>query len=132
MAKHTNIRDLVDSFTADIEALIRDEIRRGFDAALGFAGTPRPTVREPSATSPAGKAAPARRKKGQKRTPEEILAVKETLRSYIAKNPGQGIEAIGKGLGVPTKELTRPASQLIAAKSIRTTGQKRATKYFAK
>ena len=41
-----------------------------------------------------------------------------------------GIEAIGRGMGVPTSDLSRPAKQLIEAKTIKTTGEKRATKYF--
>src|SRR5262245_20230840 len=127
MAKAGSVRDLVDSFTADIEALIREEIRRGFEAAIGGAPSRAParTVSRASAAPAAKPAAGGRRKKGEKRSPAELVAVKESLCSYIAKNAGQGIEAIGKALGVPTKDLARPAKQLIEAKAIRTTGAKR-------
>ena len=39
---------------------------------------------------------------------------------------------IGKTMNVATKELALPVQKLWAAKAIRTKGQKRATKYFAK
>ena len=53
------------------------------------------------------------------------------LLTYVRSNPGEGLESIGKGLGLPTKELKLPVQKLLASKSVRTTGQKRGTKYFA-
>jgi hypothetical protein len=70
--------------------------------------------------------------KGQKRAPEDIAALTNDLRLYIAKNPGQRIEQIGKALGVPTKELALPARKLIAAGQVRTKGEKRATEYHVR
>lgn len=35
-------------------------------------------------------------------------------------------------MGVPTKDLKRPVENLFEDKAIRTRGQRRATKYFAK
>jgi hypothetical protein len=35
MAKHEDVRSLVESFTADLEELIKAEIRRGFETAFG-------------------------------------------------------------------------------------------------
>ena len=40
------------------------------------------------------------------------------------------MEAIGKALGTPTKELNLPVKKLLSAKRIRTKGEKRATEYF--
>ena len=40
------------------------------------------------------------------------------------------MEAIGKALGTPTKDLNLPVKKLLAAKKIRVEGQKRATEYF--
>jgi hypothetical protein len=40
------------------------------------------------------------------------------------------MEAIGKALGKPTRELNLPIKKLLSAKRIRSEGHKRATEYF--
>jgi hypothetical protein len=87
-----------------------------------------------AAKAPA-KAAPkkpvaVKRPLGAKRPPEEIAKLTERLGSYIASNPGNGIEHIGKALNTPTSELTLPIKKLLASKKIRFEGQKRATRYY--
>jgi hypothetical protein len=52
------------------------------------------------------------------------------LAGYIRDFPGRGVEVIGEKLHIPTKELALPIKKLIAEKRIRTTGNRRATKYF--
>ncbi len=54
----------------------------------------------------------------------------DKLGEYIKANPGRRMEAIAKALGAPTKELNLPVKKLLAAKKIRSEGQKRATEYF--
>jgi hypothetical protein len=133
MSQHQSVRDLVDAFSVELEALIKDEIRRGFETVLGGqAPTSRARASKAAAAPVKSDAKFARpgRKKGEKRTAAQLGAVKNALFAWIEKNPGQRIEQIGKGLSIPTKDLKRPASQLIDAKQIKTTGQKRATKYF--
>jgi len=66
-----------------------------------------------------------------KRSPAELAALIKKLHSHIAKHPGQRIEKIGAGLGVPTKALVLPVKRLISEKKVTTKGQKRATTYFA-
>jgi hypothetical protein len=84
------------------------------------------------ATRAAGsrKAAP-RRALGEKRPPAELAKLTEKLGDYIKAHPGERMEAIGKALGVPTRELNLPVKKLLAARRIRTQGHKRATEYFA-
>jgi hypothetical protein len=41
------------------------------------------------------------------------------------------MDAIGKALGTATKDLILPVKMLLAAKTIRTKGEKLATEYFA-
>jgi predicted transcriptional regulator len=53
-----------------------------------------------------------------------------SVRSYVAKSPGQGVEKMARELGVPSRELVLPIKKLLADKAIKTTGHKRATKYF--
>ena len=73
-----------------------------------------------------------RRGAGQKRPPAELARTVERLLAAIKAKPGQGMEALGAGLGLVTRELALPAKKLLAAKKVRTTGAKRATKYFPK
>jgi hypothetical protein len=78
-----------------------------------------------------GRRAVAKRK-GQKRTPDQLDALTESLYKAIKSGPGRRIEQIGETLGVPTKDLALPAKKLISEKRVKTKGVKRATTYFAK
>jgi predicted transcriptional regulator len=49
----------------------------------------------------------------------------------VGSNPGLRIEQINRALGTRTAELRLPLRKLIAAKQIKTKGQRRATRYFA-
>lgn len=85
-----------------------------------------------SAKVKAEKAPSTPKAKGEKRTPAELAALTGKLGAYIVANPGNGIEVIAKGLGTTTKELSLSIKKLVADKKIRSTGQKRATRYFSK
>jgi hypothetical protein len=82
------------------------------------------------AAAPKKPAAPAR-PFGAKRPPGELAKLTEKLAEYIKAHPGLRMEAIGKALGAPTKDLSFPIKKLILAKKIRSEGHKRATEYFA-
>jgi hypothetical protein len=82
--------------------------------------------RKATATSARG------RKKGEKRTPEELEGLANSLLAEIKREGNRGIEAIAKAMKVPTKELALPIRKLNEEGKIRTKGQKRATKYFAR
>lgn len=69
------------------------------------------------------------RKVATKRSPEAIEALKTKLVGHIASHPSEGVEAIGKALGVSTKEIALPMKALVKSGSLKTTGEKRATKY---
>jgi hypothetical protein len=70
------------------------------------------------------------RAKGAKRSQDELENLTTRLLTYIKSNAGQRIEQVAKGMGVSTRELNLPAKKLLANKSIKTKGQKRATQYF--
>jgi hypothetical protein len=72
----------------------------------------------------------SKRAPGEKRPPAEVAKLTDGLGDYIKANPGQRMEIIGKALGVTTRELNLPIKKLLAAKRIRSEGQKRATEYF--
>ena len=130
------IRAALDSFVEDISNLIQQAALESVEQALagasaipgrrGSRGAGRSSVAAPFVALSRG------RKKGAKRTQDELDQLIKKLHGYIAKNPGQRIEQIAQGLDITTKELNLPAKKLIGDKKLSTKGQKRATTYFAK
>ena len=72
----------------------------------------------------------AKRRAGEKRSPQILAQVTEQVFNHIKTNAGQGVEQIAKALGTTTKELTLPIRKLLAEKKVTSKGQKRATRYF--
>ncbi|MEO8904795.1 MAG: DNA-binding protein [Polyangiaceae bacterium] len=128
------IRAALDSFVDDLSNLIQQAALESVEQALaGASEIPGARGgRGARAASSAPFASLASRKKGAKRTPEELEQLIKKLHGYIAKNPGQRIEQIAASLDISTKELNLPAKKLISEKKLSTKGQKRATVYFAK
>ncbi len=58
------------------------------------------------------------------------MALTGKLLAYVERHPGNGIEKIGAGIGVSTRDLQIPVRRLLAARKIRTRGAKRATRYY--
>lgn len=148
-------RDAIDArvknFVADLEQLVRSAALEAVQAALG-GGSAAPAKRKPGRppksaapaaakpaaakpAAPAAKAAPApkagKRKKGQKRTQAELAALQTKLDNYVKSNEGKRIEEISKALSIPTGELTRPMKKLMDEGKVRSTGERRATRYYA-
>jgi hypothetical protein len=123
------VREAVESFVEQLTELIQRAALESVQTALngGSAPSQRGSSREFSRASVASE----RHQPGSKRTPAELAALIKKLHAYIAKNPGQRIEKIGTGLGVPTKALVLPVKRLISERKVTTKGQKRATLYFA-
>jgi len=129
------IRAALDSFVNDLSSLIQEAALESVEQALAEASTiPGRGGRgaRAAASSSSFVSLSQSRKKGAKRTPEELEQLIKKLHGYIAKNPGQRIEQIAQGLDISTKELNLPAKKLISDKKLSTKGQKRATTYFAK
>lgn len=139
MSLTQEIESRIQSFVAELNALVRRQALQAVADALGTGGgVQRRGPGRPRATNGAAlEGAAARgpraraRRKGEKRTAAELAALERTLFEHVRANPGQGIEAIGKGLALPTSELSRPMKKLVERREIRTQGAKRATKYFA-
>jgi hypothetical protein len=112
----------IDSFIADIAELAKDAARETLSVALG-AG--------PDGFDLSRSFGELRgRRRGGKRSPDEITQMADTLLDYIGKNPGQRMESIARALDSSTQELTLPIKKLILGGRLRTEGQKRATSYF--
>ena len=121
------IRQTIEDFVEKLSGLVRQAALQSVTEAFGAGGAP--ARRGRGAALPA--AAPSRgRAKGQKRPPEALAQLTESLLAAIKASPGQRMEEIAKGLGTSTGELTLPAKKLLAEKKIKTKGERRATKYF--
>lgn len=146
MDMESQIKSRVDAFVAELSAMVKkaaleavtNALKAGDGGAPGVAktaGKKRGPTAAASKSAKAPKAAPAapaaaKRKAGQKRSPEEIAKTTDKLLQYITKNSGQRIEEIAKGVSNSTKELTLPIKKLLNDKKISAKGEKRATRYF--
>jgi len=135
----------IDSFVKELEVLVRSAAVDAVSRALGGNGAapvrrappasaPRPAAaaKTPPPTAKAG--APAKltfkRKKGTKRTAEQLAQIDAAIVAFVKSNAGKGVEHMGKALGVPTNDLKLRVGNLVAARKLKKTGVKRATKYF--
>jgi hypothetical protein len=112
-------------------AAIRADLRAEFLSALGGDSSKR-QGRRGRRPGPRPAALKNVRSKGGRRTAEELETLTTTTLAVIKKTPGLRAEQLAAALGVSTKELVRPITKLFEAKAVRTTGQRRGTKYFAK
>ncbi|UJR80846.1 DNA-binding protein [Sandaracinus amylolyticus] len=143
MSLTQEIEARIEKFVSELNELVRKQALDAVASALGTGGAPvrRGPGRPPksaagngaaaavSAPAPKARAAKAR-KKGEKRTADELAQLEGSLENFVRTNPGQGIEAIGKAIGFATAELARPMKKLVQRGSVRTEGEKRATKYY--
>ena len=147
----------VSSFVSELETLIRAAALEAVQAALGAAQAPKAAAAspKPKASKPAAKASEAapkaseaaapkasaaetsasaaalpRVKKGARRSAADVAAAARAIKQHLTANPGQGVEAIAKALGAPSKDLALPIANLLGARSIRKEGEKRGTRYF--
>ena len=126
----SRIRGMVEAFAGDLADLIRESAMETVRDALG--GVPSGGRRGGAARASAAGAGRRALPKGAKRPPDEIVKLTSRLLEYVKGHKGERIEQIAKGMGVSTRELNLPVKKLIANKSLRTRGQKRATQYFTK
>lgn len=98
----------------------------GDDAAPARRGPGRPPSK-----AKAGRRVGRPKGRGGKRSTEQVDQMAERVLAYVKSNPGQGLEAIGKHIGIATKELKLPVIKLLGARQLKKSGQKRGTKYFA-
>jgi hypothetical protein len=148
MPNNTNqqLDSTIQSFVAEISNLVRLSALEAVHAALGGGGAA-PARRGPGRPRGSGarrgpgrpkgsrnkpKAMPARAARGGKRarrSSEDVEATASKFLSFVKSNDGKRLEEISAGLKIPTSALKLPAQKLLAAKALRTTGQKRGTKY---
>jgi hypothetical protein len=114
----------VQGFVAHIVELVHqaaiETLHTAFAGPIAADAADRPGERGPAAASASPKRAPA-----------DLQALSSRLAAFIQANPGLRIAQISHSLGTTTKDLALPIRKLTASGVIRTTGQKRTTRYFA-
>ena len=115
----TEMNRVVSGFVAQITELARRAAIDTLEASLGRrgGGSLMPRV--------------GGRRKGSKRTGNELEKLGEAFQAFVTKHPGLRIEQINKQLSTTTKDLALPIRKLISEGAIKTKGEKRSTTYFA-
>lgn len=128
------LRELVDRFVGELTILVQQGTLDRLREALGATEVAKRGPGRPR-KSPGARRVSAPRKRagrgGGRRSQEDVAALGQGVLAHVQANPGQRLEEIGRDMGLPTKELKRPIANLLGAKSLRTEGQKRGTRYFA-
>lgn len=117
------INERIDAFVSDITDLAKKAALETLETGLS-GGAPRTSAAKGLGGTTRG------RRKGGKRSPDEIKEAATQLLDYIRDNPGQRMEAIAKAMGSTTKDLTLPIKKLLQQNMVRVEGQKRATSYY--
>lgn len=140
------IRDLVEQFAAQIEAMAKRSALEQVLASLGASvgaradaparrGPGRPkgskNVTSAPAAPAAGSATIVKVRKGRRRSAEDVGAMGDTLLAHVKANPGQRGEQIAAALKSDVGTIRLPMKALIAAKKVTTRGQRRGMTYFA-
>lgn len=140
---NNELRFLVENFTTELTALVERTVSEALENLPLTSSLKGRRAHQASATSPQkasrrGKKARAARSRAagrrasfHRRTPEELADLESRLYREIKRKGGRRIEEIAESLGEDTKTLTLPAKKLIGANKVRTSGQKRATRYTA-
>ena len=137
----SEIQVRIQAFAQEMSTLMRQAAMEAMEDALGGGTGTRRARATPAAKAKgtpgrkpkAGKKAPAAKKRrGGKRTAAELLVLEEEFLKEVKKAGGRRVEEIGKAMGVSTKDLALPVKKLLSDKKIKTTGKRRATRYFAR
>jgi hypothetical protein len=121
----SDIRSLVEEFTNQLELTIRRMALEQVEAALngGVAVTRRGPGRPRKATT-------ARSSRGGKRDSGAMEEMQTALLAHVKSHPGQRGEQIAEALGTDVGAMRLPMKKLIAARTVRTEGQRRGMTYF--
>ncbi len=124
----TTVARLAETFAVQLVAAVRGmSLEEILGASATVAVVP---VKKNGATSTPVKAP---RSKGRlaRRSAEDIAKVEAAIVALVKASKGIGAEQIRAHLKLTKAELASPINAALAAKKLRKTGQKRATKYYA-
>jgi hypothetical protein len=136
MAKQPNfnpdIQALISSFSNDLELIVRratlEQVVATLGAQLGVTtkrGPGRPRTASTSGFKPIVKRGP-----GGRRSPEYLIKLSESLLAHVKQHPGQRGEQIAAALKTDVGTMRLPMKKLIAAKKIKTKGNRRGMTYL--
>jgi hypothetical protein len=136
MAADKKIRDLVESFVAELTVLAHEAAIEQVQAALTSAAPKRgPGRPRGSGSKKAGthKRAVSRKKKGKRilRSSAAVDSVAADVLAFVKSHDGAAMTEIAAALGSTSKDLRLPVLKLLGDKALRTTGQRRGTRYHA-
>jgi len=114
----TQIKERIQSFVTELDLLVRKSTLEALHGLLNGSSTP---VR---------RGRPAGRPRGR-RSSADVGAAAEAVLAHVRANDGQGVSEIAAGTGIALKDVKKAVVQLLAARQIKKTGQKRGTKYHA-
>ena len=72
------------------------------------------------------------RKKGSRRSAEDLAKMQASVFKFLKAHPGSSAGEISEGVGISAPELAVPVKKLLAAKQISKKGERSNTQYFAK
>ena len=133
MATHIQdqISHRIQAFAAELEALVRKAAIDAVATSLGGTASASSAAARPAARVAAPAAARAsKHASGGKRPPALLAATVVKAGDWVKSHPGHGVEDMAKALGLKTKDLALPIAKLLAKKTIKKRGVKRATKYY--
>jgi hypothetical protein len=121
----SSIESLLADFAAQFELLVRQSAVERVMAALESEGAP---SRGRPGRPPGSRNKLAR---GGRRASGDMDAMQEQLLSHVKANPGQRSDQIATALGSDVKTIRLPMQKLIAARQVKTQGQRRGMTYSA-
>ena len=121
----------VQAFVREVSELVRTSAMQAVaDALGGSAGARR--GRPVDSKNAAPTAAKGGRAKRGKRTSEQVDSMAARILEHVKKNPGANVTGMAKAFNLKSKDLTLPIGKLMASKKLKTTGQRRGTKYHVR
>lgn len=117
----SEVNRTVQGFVAQIVEVVRHAAVESLQTAFVGAG----------AAGRSGERTPIAASASAKRTSADLQSLSRRFAAFVQANPGLRIAQINQGLGTTTKDLIVPIRKLMASGVIRTTGEKRSTRYFA-
>jgi hypothetical protein len=126
------IRERIDGFAQELAELVRQAALESVQDALSTGSRPARRGASAQSSKAAGKrAVSGGRKRRGRRSAGQVDVLATRVLDAVRSGPGRSVGELATELGVTSKDLRSPLLRLQEEKKVRTTGQKRGTKYHA-